>query len=139
VRHSTLAMPDRKRVLVAEDDDVNFELVEVVLKPLKVTVMRASTGKQAIEIATISRPDLILMDIRLPIVDGLEAVRRLRANSATHAIPIVALTASAMVGDSVRALEAGCNAYLSKPVSVRELLEVARRFLAESDVQSHGK
>ena len=122
-------MSDRKRVLVAEDNDVNFQLVEVVLASLDVTLVRASSGQQAIDLATAIPPDLIYMDLRLPDMDGLDVVRMLRAQESTSHIPIVALTALAMVGDGARAKEAGCDAYITKPFSVHKLVEITRQFL----------
>ena len=121
-------MSERKCVLVAEDNDVNFQLVEVVLKPLDLRVVRATSGAQAIELAAINHPDLIYMDIRLPDM-GLDAVRYIRADESTSHTPIIALSALAMVGDSNRAMNAGCDGYLSKPFSIRSLVEVTRQFV----------
>ena len=98
-------MPMSKHVLVAEDNDLNFRLVEFILTRLGVTVRRATTGDQALADATSDPPGLIFMDIQLPGIDGLQATRQLRANPATQDIPIVALTALAMVGDEERAHE----------------------------------
>lgn len=122
-----------KRVLVAEDNDTNYVLVQVVLRRLGCEVLRATTGDEAIATATSVLPDLVYMDIQLPAPDGLEVTRRLRADPATRDIPIVALTAQAMVGDRERALAAGCDAYLTKPVSIHLLEETTERFLGKHD------
>jgi two-component system, cell cycle response regulator DivK len=119
-----------KRVLVAEDNDTNYLLVQVVLRKLGCEVLRASTGDEAIAAIATTLPDLVYMDIQLPAPDGLEVTRRLRANPATRDIPIVALTAQAMLGDEEKAIAAGCDAYLTKPVSIRLLEETTERFLA---------
>ena len=118
-----------KRVLVAEDNDMNFALVEIVLRNLGVDVLRAATGQEALDLATKEHPDLVYMDVQMPILDGLEVTRRLRAQPETQAVPVVALTALAMAGDEEKVLAAGCNAYISKPVSPATLREMTRRFL----------
>ena len=118
-----------RRVLVVEDNDVNYALVQAVLSKLRCEVFRAVTGEEAIAAAVALVPDLVYMDIQLPRSDGLEVTRRLRGNAVTSGIPIVALTAQAMAGDRERALAAGCDAYLSKPVSIALLEDTTRRFL----------
>jgi CheY-like chemotaxis protein len=118
------------RVLVVEDNDLNFRLVQFVLVKLGVEVDRAKTGPEAIEMAAQQVPDLIYMDIHLPGMDGLEVTRRLRSVEATSRVPIVALTALAMSGDEARALEAGCDGYLTKPVSAQDLRENVNRYLS---------
>jgi two-component system, cell cycle response regulator DivK len=122
-------MASNQRVLVAEDNDLNYQLVSFVLGKLELDVERASSGAEALELASAERFDLVLMDIQLPDVDGLEVTRRLRANPETAGMPIVAVTALAMAGDEQKALAAGCDAYLTKPVSPAHLMETARRFL----------
>jgi two-component system, cell cycle response regulator DivK len=124
-------VPD-KCVLVAEDNDANYALVRAVLRKVGCEVLRTSTGDETIAVVTSRLPSLIYIDIRLPPPDGLEVTRRLRANLDTRDIPIVALTAQAMRGDEERALEAGCNAYLTKPVSIRLLEETTHRFLSHT-------
>jgi CheY-like chemotaxis protein len=96
-------------------------LLENHLRPRGCRVIFAHDGQEAIDRAITEQPALILMDIQMPVLDGLEATRRLRANSATAAIPIITLTALAMPEDSLRCLEAGANAYLSKPLNLAEL------------------
>ena len=122
-------MPASQRVLVVEDNDLNYSLVEFVLGQQGLLISRADTGQQALDMATADPPDLVFMDIQLPGMDGLEVTRRLRQNPLTQGVPIVALTALAMAGDEERVLAAGCDAYLSKPVSPVDLVAVASRFV----------
>jgi len=119
-----------RRVLVVEDNDVNYELVSYLLVNMDAVVLRAVTGLQALTIAANEQPDLILMDIQLPGMDGLEVTRRLRASVLTREVAIVALSARAMVGDRELALDAGCNGYLTKPFSPHELQDTVRHFLS---------
>jgi len=129
-------MLDSKHVLVAEDNDVNYTLVAFILDKQGLTVSRAATGEQALERTLDEKPDLVLMDIQLPGMDGLEVTRRLRDNPTTHELPIVALTAFAMVGDEDRALAAGCDAYLTKPVSPHRLQETVERFIGKKQQEA---
>jgi CheY-like chemotaxis protein len=117
-----------ERILIAEDNEKNIKLFRDVLQLSGYETLEASTGEQAIELATLHTPDLVLMDIRLPGTDGLEALRRLREDERTADIPIVALTAQAMAGDRERFLEAGFNGYVSKPVNVVEFIGTVRRY-----------
>ena len=128
-------MKQLPRVLVAEDNDLNYELVEFILSSMGLAVSRAARGDQVLDIVSADRPDLIFMDIQLPGVDGLELTRQLKADPHTASIPIVALTALAMVGDRERALEAGCDGYLTKPVVTTDLRESARRFFPDLAIQ----
>ena len=109
-----------RKVLVVEDVDFNRELVVQLLEE-KYDVIEAVNGQEGVEVAEQERPDLILMDLSLPIMDGWEAARRLKANVDLRVIPIIALTAHAMVGDKEKALAAGCNDYLVKPLDEDEL------------------
>jgi two-component system cell cycle response regulator DivK len=106
------------RVLIAEDNEKNMKLFRDVLRVSGYETLEAATGEQAIQLATAHRPDLVLMDIQLMGMDGLEALRRLRDDKRTTAIPIIAVTAQAMAGDRERFLEAGFDGYVSKPVNV---------------------
>ena len=110
-----------KKILVVDDNQDNRELVIKVLKSKGYLLMEAADGETALEQAIKERPDLILMDISLPKIDGYEVTRRLKEQEAFKAVPIIALTAHAMKGDREKALEAGCDGYISKPISVREL------------------
>jgi two-component system cell cycle response regulator DivK len=111
----------KQKILIVEDNPLNMRLIEMILKANSYTLLKATDGEEALDIATRERPDLVLMDIRLPKMGGLEVAKRLRKNAALSHIPIIALTAHAMKGDEEKAIEAGCDSYLSKPVNTREL------------------
>ena len=117
-----------ERVLVVEDNERSMKLFRDVLQATGYRTLEATTGRRAVELAAEHVPDLVLMDIRLPDVDGVEALGRLRAEARTASIPVVALTAQAMRGDRERFLEAGFDGYISKPVNVLELLGTVRRY-----------
>ena len=108
-----------RRVLVIEDNPQNLELVSDLLEMLDLTVEHAGTAEEGLEMAWLRPPDLILLDIRLPGIDGHEAVRRLKADARTSSVPTLALTAQAMTGDEAKALEAGFDAYVTKPIDTR--------------------
>ncbi len=110
-----------KKILVVEDNPVNMELVTDLLEIAGYEILQASTAEEGIETARATQPDLILMDVRLPGMDGLSATSILKKADDTRHIPVIALTAQAMKGDEERALEAGCDAYLSKPIDTRAL------------------
>jgi two-component system cell cycle response regulator DivK len=111
----------KHKVLIVEDNPLNMRLIEMILKTKNYILLKATDGQEALDIATREHPDLILMDIRLPTVSGLEVTRRLKENQALNHIPIIALTAHAMKGDKEEAIEAGCESYLSKPINTRQL------------------
>jgi two-component system, cell cycle response regulator DivK len=117
----------RARILLAEDNENNLKLFRDVLQVNGFETLEATTGEDAIELATRNDPILILMDIRLAGLDGVAALHRLREDERTASIPVVALTAQAMAGDRERFLETGFDDYISKPVNVREFLAVVRR------------
>ena len=110
-----------ERILIVEDNPQNMKVVLVALRPYGYTFLQATDGEEALDMAVREKPDLIIMDIQLPKVSGLEVTRRLRQMPAFSHIPIIAVTAYAMKGDKEKAIEAGCNAYLSKPINTREL------------------
>lgn len=116
-----------KLILVVEDNETNLYMVRFILEKSGYTVIEARNGVAAVEMAVKERPDLIIMDIQLPDISGLEATKRIRASKADGGIAIVALTSYAMVGDRERALEAGCTGYIEKPIRpetfVREIEE----------------
>jgi two-component system, cell cycle response regulator DivK len=112
-----------KLVLIVEDNDKNLELVQDILEFRGFRTLAASNGYQAVELALQHRPDLVLMDIQLPDLDGVSALHQLRNEATTRAIPVVALTAFAMTEDRGRLLEAGFDGYLAKPIDVRTLPE----------------
>ena len=119
-----------KRVLIVEDVELNRDLLVQLLEE-DYALLTATNGAAGIELATRERPDLILMDLSLPVVDGWEATRRIKANPALRHIPIIALTAHAMMGDEDKARAAGCDDYLSKPIDEDLLFEKLARFLGE--------
>jgi two-component system response regulator len=110
-----------RRILVVEDNKDNMTLITDVLSSLDYEVIAAKDGEEAIEIAKTEKPDLILMDLSLPRMDGWTATRQLKSNTELAHIPVIALTAHAMIGDRERALAAGCDDYISKPINIREL------------------
>ena len=120
-----------KRILVVEDDPDNRRIVTKVLTREGYDVIEVATGAAAVAAAREDRPDLIIMDLALPGLDGFEASRQIKAAPDSADIPIVALTAFAMRGDEERARAAGCDAYVPKPFRPQTLREVVRRFLPE--------
>jgi len=125
-------------VLVVEDNDVNRELVEDLLGVAGYAVVACPTGEQAMAWLSTNLPDLILMDINLPGEDGLTLTRHIKARPETAGIPVVALTAQAMRGDETRAAEAGCAAYLTKPLDTLTFRDILRRFLRDEHQDNAG-
>ena len=117
------------RILVVEDNDLNLKLVRDVLSFAGYEVVEARSGEQGVALAAESPPDLVLMDLQLPGIDGTEALRQLRASPQTKGVPVVAVTAFAMREDRDRAFRAGFDGYLEKPISTRELPAQVRGFL----------
>ena len=115
-----------ERILVVEDNEKNMKLFRDVLQASGYETVEATTGEDAIELAGSAAPALVLMDVQLPGMDGVEALAHLRGNERTAAIPVLALTAQAMHGDRERFLEAGFDGYLSKPVDVIELVNAVQ-------------
>jgi len=115
-----------ERILVVEDNEKNMKLFRDVLQATGYSTLEATTGEEAIELSLSQAPALVLMDVQLPGIDGVEALERLRQNERTASIPVLALTAQAMSGDRERFLEAGFDGYLAKPVDVGELIEAVR-------------
>jgi CheY-like chemotaxis protein len=120
-------------ILLVEDSALNRKLVETVLRPYRYHLLIAVDGKEAIEIATREQPDLILMDMQLPKVSGYEATQELKAQPETADIPIVALTAHAMEDERERAMAAGCNDYITKPIDTRAFPDQVREHLDRPD------
>lgn len=112
-----------RRILLVEDNEMNRDMLSRRLVRKHMEVMIAVDGKMAVEVAQQANPDLILMDMSLPEMDGWEATRRIKADPMLNAIPVIALTAHAMQGDREQALEAGCDAYETKPVDFDALME----------------
>jgi len=111
------------KVLIVEDNDDNMELLIQLLEDY-FDIVEATNGEEALLIAQEDKPNLILMDLSLPGMDGWEATRRLKANSELQSIPVIAITAHAMPGDREKAISAGCDAYVSKPIKIDNLMEV---------------
>ncbi|ACI20236.1 MULTISPECIES: response regulator [Thermodesulfovibrio] len=120
-----------KTILVVDDNEDSRELVKKILKKHGYEVIEAVDGEDAIAKALAYRPDLILMDISIPKIDGYEATRRLKERPDFKDTPIIAFTAHAMRGDQEKALQAGCNGYISKPINVREFPEQIKIYLKE--------
>jgi two-component system cell cycle response regulator DivK len=118
-----------KTILVIEDQEDNRRILRDLLTNSDFEVIEAVTGPDGVRIAETHHPDLILMDIQLPGIDGYEATRRIKANPDLQKIPIIVVTSYALSGDDVKAFEAGCDAYVTKPFSPRNLLAKIREFL----------
>lgn len=111
------------KILLVEDNEMNRDMLSRRLKRNGYDVVIAVDGQQGVDMAASEAPDLILMDMSLPVIDGWEATRRVKANAATRGIPVIALTAHAMAGDREKAIEAGCEDYDTKPVEITRLLD----------------
>ena len=120
-----------KTVLIVEDNELNMKLFNDLLEANGRATLRTKSGVEAVKLAREHRPDLILMDIQLPEVSGLEVTRWIKEDAELRHIPVVAITAFAMKGDEEKILQGGCEAYLSKPISVAKFLETVNAFLAD--------
>ncbi len=120
------------RILVVEDQEDNRTILRDLLTSVGYEILEATTGMEGVEQAKLHHPDLILMDIQLPVIDGYEATRQIKADAALAATPIVAVTSFALSGDEEKARAAGCDGYVTKPFSPRQLLATVRGYL-ESD------
>ena len=118
-----------KRILIIEDTEDNRRIMRIGLTGAGFEVLEATDGAAGIEVAVTQKPDLILMDIQLPLIDGYEATRRIRATPGLEAVPIIAVTSYALSGDETKAREAGCNGYMAKPFSPRQLVAHVRSLL----------
>jgi len=124
---------ETKRILVVEDNELNMKLLNDVLEAHGYEVMSTGRGAVAVEWARQYRPDLILMDLQLPDLSGLEATRQLKSDPETHRIPVIAVTAFAMAGDEKKALEHGCDAYVAKPIVLRDFLNLISSFVGSAE------
>ncbi|MBU6391131.1 MAG: response regulator [Planctomycetota bacterium] len=118
-----------KNVMVVEDNEKNRKLMRVVLKAKGYNVIEATTGEEALSLLKGNIPDIILMDIQLPGIDGITLVKQIKADALTKDIPIIAVTAYAMKGDEQKILETGCNAYVSKPINTQELPLIIEKYI----------
>ena len=118
-----------RRILVVEDQEDNRQILRDLLASAGYDMAEAENGQEALAAVAQHKPDLILMDIQLPIMDGYEATRRIKADPALRSIPIIAVTSYALSGDEAKGREAGCDAYVTKPYSPRQLLAKIREFL----------
>ena len=118
-----------KKILVVEDNDTNLYLITFILEKKGHNVIAAKTGEAGIELALKERPDLILMDIQLPGINGLETTRRIRASPAIADVPILALTSYALVGDREQVLSAGCTGYIEKPINPETIMAEIEKYL----------
>jgi two-component system cell cycle response regulator DivK len=125
-----------KRILVIEDHEENRQILRDLFATVGYTLIEAATGDEGIALAGAHRPDLILMDIQLPGMDGYEATRRIKADPALRRIPLIVVTSYALSGDDVKAREAGCDDYVTKPFSPRALLAKVRQHLGEAEAPS---
>ena len=121
-----------KRILIVEDQEDNRMIMRDVLSSAGYDLIEAANGEDGVKLAHSERPDLILMDIQLPIIDGYEATRRIKGSAELKSIPIIAVTSYALSGDQTKARAAGCDGYVSKPFSPRELLARVREYLPDA-------
>ena len=122
-------VPVRKCILIVEDNPLNMKLFSAMIGAQGYDVLQATDGVQGLDLAQLRHPDLIIMDIQLPSMSGLEVTRNLKADEATRDIPIIATTAFAMRGDEEKILASGCDAYMSKPIAISPFLELIETFM----------
>lgn len=119
----------KKKVMIVEDNELNMKLFHDLLEAHGIDVIQTRDGREALDLARAESPDLILMDIQLPEVSGLDVTRWIKADDALKSIPVIAITAFAMKGDEEKIREGGCEDYISKPISVMNFLEKVRKYL----------
>jgi CheY-like chemotaxis protein len=131
----------KEKILIVEDSSPNMRLIEMTLRPKGYELLKATDGEEALNMAIREKPDLIIMDLNLPKVSGLEVTRRLRQMPAFNRIPIIAVTAHAMKGDKEKIIETGCDAYLPKPINTHQLPRVVAEMLRQrqKDSVSHPR
>ena len=121
-----------KSILVVEDNELNMKLFHDLLEAQGYNVLQSRDGMEALKVARTHKPDLILMDIQLPEVSGLEVTKWLKEDDDLHVIPVIAVTAFAMKGDEERIRQGGCEAYISKPISVPKFIETIKSYLGDA-------
>ena len=126
-----VAMTTKKTVLIVEDNELNMKLFHDLLEAQGYAIIQTKDGMEALSLARTHRPDLILMDIQLPEVSGLEVTKWIKDDDDLRKIPVIAVTAFAMKGDEEKIREGGCEAYISKPISVTHFLETVKKFLEQ--------
>jgi len=124
-----------KTILIVEDNELNMKLFHDLIQAHGYNILQTKDGMEALKLARQHKPDLILMDIQLPEVSGLEVTKWIKGDPELHEVPVVAVTAFAMKGDEERIRQGGCEAYLSKPISVAKFMETIRRFLGNSEAE----
>jgi two-component system cell cycle response regulator DivK len=117
------------KILIVEDNEKNRYLISYILKTKGYEIIEATTGEKGVELAIKERPDLVIMDIQLPGIDGLETTKRIRASGTNGNTPIIAITSYAMTGDKEKALEAGCTGYIEKPINPDTVLSEIEKYL----------
>jgi two-component system cell cycle response regulator DivK len=120
-----------KTILIVEDNEKNMKLVRDILRHNGHATLEATTGRDGVRLAVAHRPDLILMDIQLPDIDGIEALRRIREDASLDAIAVVAVSASVMPDDKQKVVTSGFDAFVSKPINLKQFLDTVQRFLAQ--------
>ena len=125
---------DQKKILIVEDNELNMKLFHDLLEVHGYTTLQTKDGREALELARKHRPDLILMDIQLPEVSGLEVTKWIKADDELKSIPVIAVTAFAMKGDEEKIRSGGCEAYIAKPISVNSFLETIQTVLGQTTV-----
>lgn len=126
----------KRKILIVEDNPIHTRLIEMTLRDKHYTLLKATSGEEALDIATRERPDLILMDLNLPDMTGFKVTKKLRENPSLSHTLIIAITAYAMRGDRERVIESGCDAYLTKPIDTRELPKVIAEMLLQREKSS---
>jgi two-component system cell cycle response regulator DivK len=124
-------VPMQKTILIVEDNELNMKLFNDLLEAHGYKTVQTRSGVEALELTRKHRPDLILMDIQLPEISGLEVTKQIKDDPTLRHIPVIAITAFAMKGDEEKILQGGCEAYLSKPISIVKFLETVRKHLKE--------
>ena len=121
------------KILIVEDNEKNMYLISYILKKKGYEIIGATTGEEGVELAIKEKPDLIIMDIQLPGIDGLETTKRIRASGTNGNIPIIAITSYAMTGDREKALEAGCTGYIEKPINPDTVMSEIEKYLKNKE------